>query len=122
MTGRPRVFMKAILRSEVVVLAMAVVVEAVVAVKAFGLVVIQIRPDEPANIPYLSALEAIHSPQSVWENDDAPENMPLMVATLDTSHVYTSPLNDGAERNISTIVITLDTSHLEMSPLNDDAE
>ena len=34
-------------------------------------VVAQIRPDEPSNILSLSAVEVIHMPQRVCENDDA---------------------------------------------------
>ena len=44
---------------------MVVLVEAVV-------VVAQIRPDVPSNIPYLSAVEVNHAPQSVCAKDDAP--------------------------------------------------
>ena len=58
---------------------------------------VQIRPDEPSNIPFLSAVEVYHEPQSVRANDVAPENMSAMVVTLDTSHLDTSPLNDVAE-------------------------
>ena len=58
--------------------------------------VAQIRPEEPRNIPSLSAVEVYHSPQSFCANDDAPENMSAMVVTLDTSHLETSPLNDDA--------------------------
>ena len=32
----------------------------------------QILPDEPSNIPSLSAVEVLHSPQSVCVKDDAP--------------------------------------------------
>ena len=73
--------------------------------------VVQIRPDEPSNISALSAVEVLHTPQSAWAKDDAPENMPRMVVTLDTSHLETSPLNDDEKRNMSRMLITLDTSH-----------
>ena len=85
-------------------------------------VVLQMLPREPVNIPSLCAVEVYHAPQRVCENDAAPENMPCMVVTLDTSHEAISPLNDDAEKNMPNMVVTLDTSHLEMSPLNDDAE
>ena len=97
---------------------MAVVVKVVVVL----VVVVQIFPDEPSNIPYLSAVEVSHaSPQSVCEKDAAPENMSVMSATLDTSHLEMSQLNDDAEENMSDMSVTLDTSHFEMSLLNDDA-
>ena len=92
----------------------------VVAVEVVVLVV-QIRPDEPSNIPSLSAVEVCHAPQSVWANDDAPVNIHLMRVTLDTSHFERSPLNDDAEWNMLSMLVTLDTSHLDRSPLNDDA-
>ena len=60
--------------------------EVVVAMEILILVV-QIRPDEPSNIPALSAVEVIHAPQSVCANDDAPKNICFMLATLDTSHL-----------------------------------
>ena len=56
----------------------------------------QIRPDEPSNIPSLSAFEVNQAPQSVCANDDAPWNIPAMLATLDTSHLERSMLNDDA--------------------------
>ena len=80
------VFMKIILRLEVVV-----VVEVLV------LVVVQIRSDEPSNIPSLFAVEVSHAPQSVCAKDDAPLNISSMLVTLDTSHLERSPLNDDAE-------------------------
>ena len=86
-------------------------------------VVVQIRPDEPANIPSLFALEVSHtSLQRVCANDDAPENISSMFVTLDTSHLDISPLNDDAAENICAMSVTLETSHLDRSPLNDDAE
>ena len=51
--------------------------EVQVIVEVFILAV-QIRPDEPSNIPSLSAVEAPHLPQSVCAKDDAPENMSCM--------------------------------------------
>ena len=92
-----------------------VVVEVVV-------LVVQIRPAEPSNIPEISAVEMSHAPQSVCAKDDAYENISSMSVTLDTSHLDMSPLNDVAERNMYAISVTLDTSHLEMSPLNDGDE
>ena len=59
--------------------------------------VLQIFPDEPSNILSLSAVEVLHSPQSVRVKDDAPENISFMSVTLDTSHFERSPLNDDAE-------------------------
>ena len=84
--------------------------------------VLLIRPDEPSNIPSLSAFEAYHAPESVCAKDDAPKNICPILVTLDTSHLEMSPLKDDAEWNMPTMLVTLDTSHLEMSPLNDDAE
>ena len=40
--------------------------------------VVQIRPNEPTNIPSLSAVEVSHAPQSVCAKDDAPENISSM--------------------------------------------
>ena len=47
------------------------------------LIVVQIRPDEPSNIPSLSAVEVLHAPQSVCAKDDAPENICFMLVTLE---------------------------------------
>ena len=90
--------------------------------EAVLLLVAQIRPDEPSNIPSLSAVEVNHAPQSVCEKDDAPENIFPMLVTLDTSHLEMSALNDDAEVNIPSISVTLDTFQLDVSPLNDRAE
>ena len=84
--------------------------------------VVHNRPGESSNIANLSAVEVSHAPQSACANDDAPENIPSMLSTLDTSHLERSPLNDDAEANMPSMLVTLDTSHLEISPLNDDAE
>ena len=59
--------------------------------------VVQIRPDDPSNIPFLSAVEVCHAPQSVCVNDVAPENISSMLVTLNTSHSERSVLNDDAE-------------------------
>ena len=61
-------------------------------------------------------------PHSVRVKDDALENIPFILTTLETSHLEMSPLNDDAEANMPNMPLTLDTSHLEISPLNDDAE
>ena len=74
----------------ILVVVVAVVVDVLV-------LVVQIRPDEPSNIPFLSAVEVLHAPQSVCEKDDALRNMDFMLATLDTSHLEMSLLNDDAE-------------------------
>ena len=50
-------------------------------------VVLQIRPDEPVNIPSLVTVEEYHAPQRVCENDDAPENIFSISVTRDTSHL-----------------------------------
>ena len=42
--------------------------------------------------------------------------------TLDTSHPERSLWNDDAWENKPRMLVTLDNSHLEMSPLNDVAE
>ena len=60
------------------------------------LLVEQIRPDDPLNIPVLSAVEVCHAPQRVCLNDDALENMSFMLVTLDTSHLAMSQLNFDA--------------------------
>ena len=81
----------------VVPVEVVVTVEVVVVAEVLVLVVVQIRPDEPSNILSLSAVEVSHaSPQSVCANDDAPENISSMLATLDTSHLEIPPLNDDA--------------------------
>ena len=74
-----------------VVLRMEVVVVVEVLILAM-----QIRPNEPANIRCLSAVEVTHAPQSVCANDDAPLNMTFMPVTLDTSQLEMSPLKDDA--------------------------
>ena len=71
--------------------------EVVVVVEILVLVVVQIRPGEPSNIPPLYAVEVPHTPQSVCANDDASSNMSSMSVTLDTSHLERSLLNDEAE-------------------------
>ena len=100
-----------------------VVLLEVVAVMEVPVLVVQILPDEPWNIPSLNDVEVSHvSPQSVCAKDDARKNMMFIAVTLDTSHSEMSLLNDDAEANMPRMSVTLDTSHLEMSPLNDDAE
>ena len=59
--------------------------------------VAQIRPDEPSNILFLSAVEVLHTPQRVCAKDDAPENIDSMLVTLDTAHLDMSKLKDDAE-------------------------
>ena len=59
--------------------------------------VVQIRPGEPSNIPSLSAVEVSHAPQSACAKDDAPKNMTFMLVTLDTSHLEMSTLKDDTE-------------------------
>ena len=59
-------------------------------------VIVSIRPDEPSNIPSLSAADVCHLPQSVCANDDASENMSSMLVTRDTFHLEISRLNDDA--------------------------
>ena len=54
-------------------------------------------PADPSNIPSLVAFEMTHEPQSIWANDDAPENICLMLVTPDTSHLERSMLKDVAE-------------------------
>ena len=64
-------------------------------VRVDGLALVaQIRPEEPSNIPFLSAVEVYHAPHSVCANDVAPENISAMSVTLDTFHLEMSPLND----------------------------
>ena len=75
----------------------ASLLEEVVVVEVLVLAVVQIRPDDPSNIPCFSAVEVLHSPQSVCANDDALSNMPIMVVTLDTSHLEMSLLNDSVK-------------------------
>ena len=72
-------------------------VKTVVVMEVVVLIVVQIRPDEPSNIPSLSAVEVLHAPQSVRAKDDAPANVCFMLVTLDTSHLEMSTLNDNAE-------------------------
>ena len=99
---------------------MTVVLLLKVPVVKLVVLVVQIRPDEPSNIPSLSAVEMSHaSPQSVCAKDDAPKNICSMSVTLSTSHFEMSTLNDVARMNIKAMSVTLDTSQFEMSPLND---
>ena len=77
-------------------LVVVVVVEVAVLVVEVVVLVVQIRPDEPSNIPSLFASEVSHAPQSVFAKDDAPENISSMLITLDTFHLERSPLNDDA--------------------------
>ena len=75
---------------------------------------------EPSNIPYLSAVEVLHPPQSSCAKDEALKNMPFILVTLDTFHLEMSlQLNDAAYENMNSMLVTLDTSHFETSPLND---
>ena len=106
-----------------VVIQILLLAEVIVVVEVL-VVGLQIRPDEPTNIPSVPvfAVEEYHSPQSVCAKDDAPLNISSMFITLPTCHLDISLLNDDAETNIPIILVTLDTSHLEMSLLNDDAE
>ena len=110
-TVRVRGFLDVVLLVEVEVL---VVVEVVV-------VIVQIPPDDPSNIPSLSAVEVSHAPQRVCAKDDASENICSMLVTLETSHLEMSPLNNEALENMAHMLVTLDTSHLERSLLNDAA-
>ena len=55
------------------------------------------RPEEPSNIPSLSAVEVSHAPQSVCLKDEVPANVFFILVTLDTSHLEISLLNDDAE-------------------------
>ena len=68
----------------------------VLVVEVTVVLAVQRRPDESLNIPSLSAVEVIHTPQSVCAKDDAPENISSMLITLDTFHLERSPLNDDA--------------------------
>ena len=73
---RIRVFIQVVLLVEVVVVAKVLIL------------VVQIRPDESSNIPFLSAVEVTHaSPHRFCAKDDAPENICSMVVTLETSHL-----------------------------------
>ena len=89
-----------------------------VVVAAVYVLVVQICPGEPRNIPPLNAVDVVHAPQSVCAKDDALANMTLISFTLETSHLDISPLKDGARENMASMLVTLDTFHLEMSPLN----
>ena len=87
----------------------------------FEVVIVQtvddIDPDVPANMIVFFAFECTHAPpQSFRLKNVAPQNMPYMSFTLDTSHFARSPLNDVAPRNMPLISSTLDTSHLDTSP------
>ena len=73
-----------------------ILLEVVVVVAEVVVLIAQIRPAEPANIPYLSAVEVLHTPQRVCAKDDAKRNICSMSVTLDTSHLEMSPLNDDA--------------------------
>ena len=76
-----------------------------------------IDPDVPLNMANFFAIEKTHAPpQSFRLKNVAPQNMPYMSFTLDTSHFARSPLNDVAPRNIPLMSFTFDTSHFEISP------
>ena len=75
---------------------MVVVVGVVGVVAVVEVLVVQIRPEEPSNIPSWSAAEASHAPRRSCANDDASKNMSPISVTLDTSHFERSPLNDDA--------------------------
>ena len=77
---------------EVVLPKVVVVVEVVVLVG----VVVQIPPGEPSNILVFFAVEVPHLPQRVCVKDEALENMPTMLVTLDTSQSERSRLNADA--------------------------
>ena len=60
-------------------------------------IVLDIDPDDPANITLFLALEWTQAaPQSRRWNNIASRNMESMLLTLDTSHFEMSPLNDSA--------------------------
>ena len=87
----------------------------VVTVQSVG----DIDPDVPANMILFFAFEWTHAdPQRLRLNNVAPQNIPYMSFTLDTSHFERSPLNDVAPRNIPLMSLTLDTSHSERSSSN----
>ena len=79
------------------IIVLLVEVDVVVVVEVVVVLVVQSRPEEPANIPSLSAVEVSHAPQRDCAKDDAPTNISSILVTLDTSHLDTSPLNDNAE-------------------------
>ena len=79
--------------------------------------VCDIDPDVPANMIVFFAFEWTHaSPQRCLLKNVAPQNIPYMSFTLDTSHFVRSPLNDVAPRNMPLMSFTLDTSHFVTSP------
>ena len=85
--------------------------------------VLDIDPDEPANMTFFVAFEWTQAlPQSCRLNTIAPRNMLSMLLTLDTSHFEMSRSNDRASRNMPGMLVTLDTSHCERSLLNDFAQ
>ena len=68
----------------------------VLVVEVIAVLGVQRRPDESLNIPSLSAVEVIQTPQSSCAKDDAPENISSMLITRDTSHLEMSELNNDA--------------------------
>ena len=80
-------------------------------------VVGDIEPDVPANMIVFFACEWTQAvPQSCRLKNVAPQNMPYMSFTLDTSQPDKSPLNDVAPRNMPLMSFAPDTSHLDRSP------
>ena len=79
-----------------IVVLVEVVLVVVIVVEVVLVLVVQIRPDDPSNIPSLFAIEVGHAPQSICAKDEAPENICFMLVTLDTSHSERSLLKDDA--------------------------
>ena len=80
-------------------------------------IVLDIDPDEPANMPLLLTFELTQAdPQSFCLKDVAWENISPMAVTLVMSHFEMSRLNAVASENMPLRSVMLDTSHFEMYP------
>ena len=77
--------------------------------------VLDIDPNDPANIPVLIAFELTQpGPQSFCVKDLVFRNIFSMLLTLESCHFEISPLNDAAPWNIPDMSLTFDTSHPAM--------
>ena len=77
-------------------------------------VVVDIEPDVTANMIVFFACEWAQAvPQSCRLKNVAPQNMPYMSFTLDTSQFDKSSLNDVVPKKIPLMSFTFDTSYFE---------
>lgn len=82
-----------------------------------------IDPDDPENMAVLVRFSFLFewtqvAPQSCCSNDAAFKNMKFIFVTPDTFQSERLRLNCSAPQNMPCMSLTLDTSHFEMSLLN----